>query len=57
VIQALDSTVIQKKEYPENQPFFMDMNVDNVEPDIKVKLSSADYFAGKDPVLDTIFRN
>jgi hypothetical protein len=44
-----------KKEYPENQPFFLDMNVDNVDPDIKVKLSASDYFAGKDPVLDVIF--
>jgi hypothetical protein len=44
-----------KKEYPEKQPFFLDMNVDNVDPDINVKLSASDYFAGKDPTLDAIF--
>jgi hypothetical protein len=44
-----------KVEYPQYQPYYLDMNVDNLNPDIRAQLSSADYFSGKDPVLDAIF--
>jgi hypothetical protein len=44
-----------KTEYPEFQPYYLDMNVDNLQPDRKIQLSSTAYFAGKDPVLEAVF--
>jgi hypothetical protein len=44
-----------KIEYPQYRPYYMDMNVDNLNPNIPVNLSFADYFSGEDPVLDAVF--
>jgi hypothetical protein len=45
-----------KTEYPQFKPYYFDMNVENMEPDVLVPLSSVDYFAAKDPVLDAVWK-
>ena len=44
-----------KKEYPQFKPYYLDMDADDLEPNVRVSLSSKEYFAGKDPVLDAVF--
>lgn len=41
-------------EYPEFKPYFQDLTVSDLEPDILVRLSSDDYFSGHDPALESI---
>lgn len=40
--------------YPEHQPYYEELNVGSLDPDLSVPLSSSDYFAGRDPVLTAI---
>ena len=42
-----------KREYPGRRPYFEDLNVDSLQPDIPVQTSWQDYIAGRDPVLDS----
>jgi len=41
-------------EHPENQPYFEQLSVPALAPDVTERLSSADYFAGRDPALEAI---
>lgn len=42
------------KPYPEHQPYYEELNVPTLAPDLPVATSSTDYFAGRDPVLEAI---
>lgn len=41
-----------KKEYPEYEPYYLDMNVDDLKPDLQISPSARDYFSGRDALLD-----
>ena len=41
-------------DYPERMPYFAQLNVPALAPDVPTPLSSADYFAGRDPALEAI---
>ena len=41
-------------EHPENQPYFEQLSVPALAPDVTERLSSADYLAGRDPALEAI---
>jgi hypothetical protein len=41
-----------KKEYPEYEPYYLDMNVDDLKPDLLISPSARDYFSGRDALLD-----
>src|SRR5262249_50058801 len=41
-------------DYPEYWPYFERLSVPGLTPDIAAPLSSADYFAGRDPALEAI---
>lgn len=45
-----------RQPYPELEPFFQDLNVDTVAPDLPAPLSWHDYIRGEDPALVTIER-
>ena len=40
-----------QKDYPANKPYFLDLNVASIAPDLLVEPTWADYSAGRDPVL------
>jgi hypothetical protein len=40
------------REYPQFRPYFSDLNVASVEPDVLREVSWDDYLAGRDPLLD-----
>ena len=40
--------------YPEREPFFEDLSVESLEPDLPVSLSFAEWRAGRDPALEAI---
>jgi hypothetical protein len=42
-----------QREYPRSRPYFADLNVASLEPEVIVEPSWADYAAGRDPVLET----
>ena len=42
--------------YPEREPFFMNLNVASLSPDVLVQSTSREYLAGVDPVLDAALR-
>jgi len=42
------------KEYPENRPYYASLSIPSLEPDIPVKMTSKDYFSGRDPALEAI---
>ncbi|MFN8546634.1 MAG: hypothetical protein U0527_01345 [Candidatus Eisenbacteria bacterium] len=42
------------RSYPENQPYYEELSVPSLEPDIPAPLNAADYFAGEDPSLRAI---
>src|SRR5215471_17763487 len=41
-------------DHPEHQPYFEQLSVPALEPDVTARLSSADYLAGRDPALEAI---
>ena len=43
-----------KRSYPEREPFFEDLSVESLEPDLPVSFSFADWRAGRDPALEAI---
>jgi hypothetical protein len=43
-----------KREYPDRQPYLLDLDVDSIMPDVVVEPSWDDYIRGKDPVLDIV---
>lgn len=43
-----------RNERPEFQPYFQNLDIDTLKPDILIQLSSQDYFAGHDPALAAI---
>jgi hypothetical protein len=43
-----------KVEHPEFEPYYMDLGIDSLEPDLRVDLNAADYFARRDPALDRV---
>lgn len=43
-----------KREYPERKPYFLDLDVDTLEPDIRVELTWTDYVNGRDPAVEKI---
>lgn len=45
-----------KVERPEFKPYNFDLSVDSLDPDLPVAMSAADYFAGRDAVLERILR-
>jgi hypothetical protein len=46
---------LSRVEHPELEKYeWSDLDLDDIDPDIPVRLSSRDYFAGRDPVLEAI---
>jgi hypothetical protein len=43
-------------DYPERRPYYYDLSVKDIGPDLPVETSLAEYLAGKDPVLDAIVK-
>ncbi len=43
-----------RREYPDRRPYFLDLDVDSVRPEITVEPNWTDYIQGKDPVLDAV---
>jgi hypothetical protein len=43
-----------KREYPERKPYFLDLDVDTLEPDVRVEPTWTDYVSGRDPVMEWI---
>jgi len=41
-------------DYPENRPYYEELNITSLEPDMLTPLTSAEYFAGRDPALEAI---
>jgi hypothetical protein len=41
-------------DYPEYQPYYEELRIASLEPDVPAPLSSADYFSGRDPALEAI---
>ena len=41
-------------DYPANQPYYEELSIPALVPDIPAPLSSADYLAGRDPALEAI---
>ena len=50
------SIAIQKGDRPENRPYYEDMSVESVAPDVLVEQSWDDYINGRDPALDAVIR-
>ena len=44
---------LSQREYPGFRPYFNDLNVASLEPEVVVEPSWADYASGRDPVLET----
>ena len=42
-------------DYAENRPYYEELSIPSLTPDVSTPLSSADYFAGRDPALAAIF--
>jgi hypothetical protein len=40
-----------KREYPERKPYFLDLDVDTLEPDVRVESTWTDYLSGRDPAM------
>jgi hypothetical protein len=43
-------------EYPDRKPYYYDLSVKDIGPDIPVETSVTEYLAGKDPVLEAIVK-
>lgn len=43
-----------KREYPERKPYFLDLDVDTLEPDVRVEPTWMDYMNGRDPAMEWI---
>jgi len=43
------------KDYPGNRPYYEELNVATLEPDIAAPMTAAAYFAGRDPALEAIY--
>jgi hypothetical protein len=43
-----------KRDYPERKPYFLDLDVDTLEPDVRVELTWDDYRSGRDPAMEWI---
>ena len=41
-------------DYPEYQPYYEELRITSLEPDVAAPMSSKDYFAGRDPALEAI---
>ncbi len=41
-----------QRDYPQFQPYFADLNVATITPDVEVEATWSDYAAGRDPVFD-----
>jgi hypothetical protein len=44
------------RDYPERKPYFYELVVGNLDPDMPIETTWKDYISGKDPVLDAIVR-
>jgi hypothetical protein len=42
------------REYPDRRPYFLDLDVDSIAPDVVVELSWEDYVGGRDPAMEAI---
>jgi hypothetical protein len=40
-----------KRDYPERKPYFLDLDVDTLEPDVRVEPTWKDYVSGRDPAM------
>lgn len=45
-----------QREYPRNRPYFLDLEVDSIAPNVLVEPTWEDYISGKDPVLEAVSR-
>jgi hypothetical protein len=45
-----------KRQYPENEPYLMDLDVESLAPDVVVEPGWDDYVSGRDPVFDAVAR-
>jgi hypothetical protein len=43
-----------KRDYPERKPYFLDLDVDTLEPDVRVEPTWMDYRSGRDPAMEWI---
>jgi hypothetical protein len=43
-----------KREYPDRRPYYLDLDVDSIAPDVLVDSTWADYIHGRDPAMDAI---
>ena len=41
-------------DYPENQPYYEDLSISSLEPDVSAPMPSKVYFEGRDPALEAI---
>lgn len=41
-------------DYPEHQPYYMELSIPTLAPDIPAAMSAEDYFSGRDPALEAI---
>ena len=41
-------------DYPQNRPYYAELRIPSLTPDVVAQLSSMDYFAGRDPALSAI---
>jgi hypothetical protein len=41
-------------DYPENRPYYEELSIPGLAPDVATPLTSADYFAGRDPALEAV---
>ena len=42
------------KDYPEHRPYYEELSIPSLQPDVPAPLSSGDYFSGRDPALEAI---
>jgi hypothetical protein len=43
-----------KRDYPERKPYFLDLDVDTLEPDVRVETTWMGYRSGRDPAMEWI---
>jgi hypothetical protein len=41
-------------DYPEHQPYYEELSISSLAPDIRTPISSIDYFSERDPALEAI---
>lgn len=46
-----------QRDYPVFKPYFADLNVATLAPDVRIEMTWADYLAGRDPLFDAALTN